>query len=123
MQSFATKFALQQDRWKDHSFITLYHLYYQVEGNPPTLIGPAWPQLLADASFADVAGTDRQALLGADPRSSFLGWSTGHKITMHAIASLVAHTTRKSVVLFDEPETHLHANPHPQDGSGQDCIC
>lgn len=64
--------------------------------------------VLADASFADVAGINRQALLGADPRASFLRWSTGHKITLHAIASLVAHTTRKSLVLFDEPETHLH---------------
>ncbi|MER9599456.1 hypothetical protein [Mesorhizobium sp. M0244] len=40
VQSFATKFALQQDRWNDLSFMTLYHLYYQVEGSPPTLIGP-----------------------------------------------------------------------------------
>ena len=64
--------------------------------------------VLADASFADVAGTDRQALLGVDPRGNFQGWSTGHKIVLHAIASLVAHTTRKSLVLFDEPETHLH---------------
>lgn len=64
--------------------------------------------ILADASFADVAGSDRQALLGVDPRGNFLGWSTGHKIALHAIASLVAHTTRKSLVLYDEPETHLH---------------
>ncbi|MER8481655.1 ATP-binding protein [Mesorhizobium sp. M0815] len=78
------------------------------EHGDDALFDAALALVLADASFADVAGTDRQALLGANPRSSFLGWSTGHKITMHAIASLVAHTTRKSLVLFDEPETHLH---------------
>ncbi|RWO40226.1 AAA family ATPase [Mesorhizobium sp.] len=72
------------------------------------LFDAALEPVLADASFADVAGVDWQALLGPDPRASFLGWSTGHKITLHAIASLVAHTTRKSLVLFDEPETHLH---------------
>jgi predicted ATP-dependent endonuclease of OLD family len=27
---------------------------------------------------------------------------------MHAVASLVAHTEPKSIVLIDEPETHLH---------------
>lgn len=78
------------------------------EHGDDALFDAALAPVLADASFADVAGTDRQALFGADPRSSFLGWSTGHKITLHAIASLVAHTTRKSLVLFDEPETHLH---------------
>ncbi|NTF34124.1 AAA family ATPase [Rhizobium skierniewicense] len=72
------------------------------------LFDAALRPVLADASFVDVAGSDWQAMLGSDPRSSFLGWSTGHKITLHAIASLVAHTTRKSLVLFDEPETHLH---------------
>lgn len=40
LQSFPTKFALQQDRWNDYCFMTLYHLYYQVEGSTPTLIGP-----------------------------------------------------------------------------------
>ncbi|MER9946222.1 ATP-binding protein [Mesorhizobium sp. M0092] len=78
------------------------------EHGDDALFDAALAPVLADASFADVAGTDRQALIGADPRSSFLGWSTGHKIMLHAIASLVAHTTRKSLVLFDEPETHLH---------------
>lgn len=78
------------------------------EHGDDALFDAALAPVLADASFADVAGTDRQVLLGVDPRGSFLGWSTGHKIVLHAIASLVAHTTRKSLVLFDEPETHLH---------------
>ncbi|MGA0564827.1 AAA family ATPase [Ancylobacter sp. VNQ12] len=72
------------------------------------LFEAALAPILADASFADVADASRMELLGSNPRNAFLGWSTGHKITLHVIASLVAHTTRKSLVLFDEPETHLH---------------
>jgi predicted ATP-dependent endonuclease of OLD family len=63
---------------------------------------------LADPSFADIEGQERIALLGDDPRTAFLGWSTGHKIALHVVASLVAYATRRSLVLFDEPEMHLH---------------
>lgn len=63
--------------------------------------------LATDTSFSD---------LGDNPGGSviehavawFKVWSTGHKIVMHAIASLVAYTEPKSIVLIDEPETHLH---------------
>jgi energy-coupling factor transporter ATP-binding protein EcfA2 len=64
--------------------------------------------LFADPSFTDIDSRERDALLGSDPRETFLSWSTGHKIALHVIASLVAHATRKSLVLFDEPEMHLH---------------
>lgn len=71
------------------------------------LFGEVCRILASDPSFAD---------LGADPGASIIGyaeawfhsWSTGHKIVMHATASLVAHTEPKSIVLIDEPETHLH---------------
>ncbi|MER9076117.1 AAA family ATPase [Mesorhizobium sp. M0904] len=61
----------------------------------------------SDSSFFD---------LGSDPAASifeyavpwFRVWSTGHKIVMHAVASLVAYTEPKSIVLIDEPESHLH---------------
>lgn len=63
--------------------------------------------LATDTSFAD---------LGAHPGGSIIThavnwfnvWSTGHKIVTHSIVSLVAYTEPKSIVLFDEPETHLH---------------
>lgn len=64
--------------------------------------------LLADASFADVPEQSVSALLGEDARSSFKTWSTGHKIVMHIAATLVAHAQPKSIVLIDEPESHLH---------------
>ncbi|WP_429333157.1 AAA family ATPase [Paraburkholderia sp. 35.1] len=38
----------------------------------------------------------------------FFDWSTGHKIVLHVICCLVAYVEPRSLVLFDEPETHLH---------------
>lgn len=71
------------------------------------LFGEVCRILASDPSFMD---------LGPDPAVSVIGyaeawfktWSTGHKIVMHATASLVVHTEPKSIVLIDEPETHLH---------------
>ena len=63
--------------------------------------------LLSDPSFNDLEfDTDRLVDDGA--RDAFLSWSTGHKIALHVVASLVARATRRSLVLFDEPEMHLH---------------
>ncbi|MBR1071113.1 AAA family ATPase [Bradyrhizobium liaoningense] len=64
--------------------------------------------LFADPSFADIDSSNREALLGSNSREAFLGWSTGHKIALHVAAAIVAHATRKSLILFDEPEMHLH---------------
>jgi predicted ATPase len=64
--------------------------------------------LLRDPSFNDLKQRTLDELLGDNARSAFLGWSTGHKIVMHVIASLAAHIQPRSLVLFDEPETHLH---------------
>jgi energy-coupling factor transporter ATP-binding protein EcfA2 len=72
------------------------------------LLDAALAPLFADPSFADIDSDERAPLLGSNPREAFLGWSTGHKIALHVIASLVAHATRKSLILFDEPEMHLH---------------
>lgn len=56
----------------------------------------------------DEALLSASALLKSDIKKSFMSWSTGHKIVMQIIASLLAHTTQSSLVLIDEPETHLH---------------
>lgn len=63
--------------------------------------------LSAEASF-DGLEEDLVAAVTAEPAERFDRWSTGHKIVMHALVSLVAFTEPKSIVLFDEPETHLH---------------
>lgn len=63
--------------------------------------------LATDVSFFDL-GANPAASVSEHAMAWFRVWSTGHKIVMHAAASLVAYTEPKSIVLIDEPETHLH---------------
>lgn len=73
------------------------------------LLEAALEPLLGDPSFAELQ--DQMTRLTGSPRSArsaFLGWSTGHKIALHVVASLVAHAKPRTLVLFDEPEAHLH---------------
>ncbi len=76
--------------------------------NDNDLFDAALRPLFADPSFAEIDGATRSALLGENPKTAFLDWSTGHKIALHVVAALVAHAARRSIVLFDEPEMHLH---------------
>lgn len=63
----------------------------------------------SDVSFDTGQGlADLEKFLTDNPKQRFLSWSTGHKIVMQIMASLVAHITPRSLVLIDEPETHLH---------------
>lgn len=65
--------------------------------------------LSSDASFSSYQHIlTTEFLFNNDPEKLFLMWSTGHKIVMQIIASLAAHTTQSSLILIDEPETHLH---------------
>lgn len=63
--------------------------------------------LASDVSFQDL-GDNPASTIFENPVASFRKWSTGHKITMHLVASLVAYSEPKSIVLIDEPESHLH---------------
>ncbi len=84
-------------------------LIHQIEINGDReLLAAALEPLFSDPSFADIDERERITIVGSNPRDDFLAWSTGHKIALHVIASLVAHATRKSLILFDEPEMHLH---------------
>lgn len=76
-------------------------------GRFPLLLKVLRP-LLADPSFSDIPNQSPAELLALAPKSTFMGWSTGLKIVMHATTTLVARTERKSIVLIDEPESHLH---------------
>lgn len=78
------------------------------EANRGLLLRRALRVLLADPSFSDIPDQSPMELLAMDPAATFIGWSTGIKIVMHAIVTLVARTERKSIVLIDEPESHLH---------------
>jgi energy-coupling factor transporter ATP-binding protein EcfA2 len=71
------------------------------------LFEAALTPLLAEPSFADLRERVDELFTGRG-RSAFLAWSTGHKIALHVVASLVANATPRSLVLFDEPEAHLH---------------
>jgi predicted ATPase len=65
--------------------------------------------IASDASFSSYNyNLTTHFLLDNNPQELFLKWSTGHKIVMQIIASLAAHTTQSSLILIDEPETHLH---------------
>ena len=66
--------------------------------------------LASDQSFADL-GDNPASAISQDPAARFAHWSTGHKIVMHAACSMVAYTQAKSIVLIDEPESHLHTAP------------
>lgn len=73
------------------------------------LLEAALEPLLGDPSFTELKDQiDRLTTSSRSARSLFLGWSTGHKIALHVVASLVAHARPRSLVLFDEPEAHLH---------------
>ena len=72
------------------------------------LFSSALEPLLHDPSFAELGGEGLDDALAEDARGMFLAWSTGHKIALHVVASLVAHTAPRTLVLFDEPEMHLH---------------
>lgn len=73
-----------------------------------TLLLRALRPLLADPSFSDIPDQSPVELFAMDAKSTFMGWRTGLKIVMHATVTLVARTERKSIVLVDEPESHLH---------------
>lgn len=65
--------------------------------------------LASDSSFSDYGEKlTLNYLLSNDPKAMFLSWSTGHKIVMHIIANVVGYSLPRSLLLIDEPETHLH---------------
>jgi predicted ATPase len=51
---------------------------------------------------------DKRKLSLKKARSLFMELSSGHKIVLLTITRLVQLVTEKSLVLFDEPESHLH---------------
>ena len=73
------------------------------------LLTSALQPLIADPSFAELKGELNELVDTAESHENrFLNWSTGHKIVLHVIVQLVASARPRSLVLFDEPEAHLH---------------
>ena len=73
------------------------------------LLGLSLRKLSRESSIADI--WDDYCEFGFEDdglHEKFMSWSTGHKISLHLITSLVAYCIPRSIVLIDEPETHLH---------------
>jgi predicted ATPase len=68
----------------------------------------AMKPLYKDPSFREVEEILDEALEGLDTRADFMAWGAGLKIAVQVVLNLAAYTERRSLVLFDEPETHLH---------------
>jgi predicted ATPase len=64
-------------------------------------------RVLADSSFNDVRPT-LEGQLFTDAAQAYLSLSTGHKIVIQVIANLTAYVQPRALILFDEPEMHLH---------------
>lgn len=64
--------------------------------------------LVSDPSWDSGECSTLATIIDSDPKSRFLSWSTGHKIVMQILANLVAYVTPRSLILMDEPESHLH---------------
>jgi predicted ATPase len=64
--------------------------------------------LFADAQVATLAAMTRDEAVGVKARELFLGLSSGHKIVLLTITRLVEAVEERTLVLFDEPEAHLH---------------
>lgn len=73
-----------------------------------SLLLEAMAQLTREPSFRR-AGFDAAHLYRYNElQEAFLSLSTGHKIVLNIVVQLAAYLERKSLLLFDEPEIHLH---------------
>jgi predicted ATPase len=80
-------------------------------GSRARLLGQVLEDLGSDPIFADVALgplNDRRHEQTTDAREVFSALSTGHKVALLALTRLVELVEERSLVLFDEPEAHLH---------------
>lgn len=65
--------------------------------------------IFADAQVAELAAeTDDDSVLRARAREVFRGLSSGHKIVLLTVTRLVESVEERTLVLIDEPESHLH---------------
>lgn len=72
-----------------------------------------WESIIdsAKGQHPDLAEKMTNMTLGEDERAwadSFRGLSTGYKYFFHSMAHVVAYIMEGSLVLFDEPENHIH---------------
>jgi energy-coupling factor transporter ATP-binding protein EcfA2 len=85
-------------------------LYLSQITNPTkvALLDSLLANLLVGSAFEDLLDAGLTKWEDDFVRTSFLLCSTGHKIAALVVTSLIAVSVPSSLVLFDEPETHLH---------------
>ncbi|WP_339014355.1 AAA family ATPase [Aeromonas popoffii] len=64
--------------------------------------------LSKELSFKEMEGSLLEAIKSDSLSKLFFECSTGHKFIIHTIISIIAHAEKRSLILMDEPETHLH---------------
>lgn len=95
IEALAEEFEGTINRVRESNRWSLFHDVLQILGTDP--------------SFSDWEdASDLEAILALAPMETFLRFSTGHKIVLQIVASLSAYVTPRSLMLFDEPEMHLH---------------
>lgn len=73
-----------------------------------TLLEKVWNELFKEPSFGGLNWSDVVGSSIGEAKRFFLSCSTGHKIVLLTTSSMVASIEMRSLVLIDEPETHLH---------------
>lgn len=64
--------------------------------------------LSKESSFYDLVNDIAIDNIETNLPDMFMNSSTGHKFVVHSIINIIAHAEKRSLILFDEPETHLH---------------
>ena len=77
-------------------------------GQGREIIDDALECVAQDASFQRLGFTPEQVHQSSFVSEIFPSLSTGHKVVLNIIVQLSAHLQRRSLVLIDEPESHLH---------------
>lgn len=72
------------------------------------LFKQAMSKLKEEASISSIVDTILMQESHSFHKEFFHGLSTGHKFVLHSMIHILLHIEKRCLVLFDEPETHLH---------------
>ncbi|ATL92753.1 hypothetical protein CK911_08040 [Aeromonas sp. CU5] len=64
--------------------------------------------LSQENSFKEIESQLLDAIKNETLEEIFFYCSTGHKFVIHSLMNIIAHAEKRSLILLDEPETHLH---------------
>ncbi|MCP2245752.1 AAA domain-containing protein, putative AbiEii toxin, Type IV TA system [Lentzea aerocolonigenes] len=73
-----------------------------------SILRDAMRTIRKEPSFARVVGDPEQAETREALLRQFSTSSTGHKIVLNMLVQIIAHSDPRSLILIDEPESHLH---------------